>query len=120
MIVGIDECFTATVASLRAGQVVALPTDTVYGLVALPGDAAAMDRLFALKQRAGTKSIAVLVAGLEQAQSLTDVSLDRFAGWWPGPLTVVVPRREGVVLHLGGDSATVGVRCPDHTLIRRL
>src|SRR6187200_1959142 len=109
-----------TMANLRRGGVVAIPTDTVYGLAALPSDEAAMRRLFELKSRSDSKSIAVLVADLDQARSLTDVSLDRFGPFWPGPLTVVVPRRDRVALHLGGDERTVGVRCPDSVFVRRL
>jgi L-threonylcarbamoyladenylate synthase len=120
MIGPLDEAFNMTLGALRRGAVVGLPTDTVYGLAALPHDAAAMARLFALKQRAGTKSIAVLVADLDQARSLTTAKLDRFGPWWPGPLTLVVPRRPAVELHLGADIATVGVRCPDHAFVRRL
>src|SRR5690606_10629963 len=55
-----------------------------------------------------------------QAASLTTASLERFASWWPGPLTVVVPRREGITWDLGGNGGTVGVRCPDHGFVRRL
>jgi tRNA threonylcarbamoyl adenosine modification protein (Sua5/YciO/YrdC/YwlC family) len=120
VIVPIDEAFNMTLGVLRRGGVVALPTDTVYGLAALPGDATAMARVFSLKQRADAKSIAVLVADLDQARAITAADLDRFAPWWPGPLTVVVTRRPGAVLHLGGDDATVGVRCPDHPFVRRL
>jgi L-threonylcarbamoyladenylate synthase len=120
MIVPLDEAFNMTLGALRRGAVVALPTDTIYGLAALPSDEAAMARLFALKQRADTKSIAVLVADLDQARALTTAQLDRFGPWWPGPLTVVVPRRPDVTLHLGGESDTVGVRCPNHAFVRRL
>ena len=62
MIVPVDEAFAMTMAALRRGGVVAIPTDTVYGLAALPGDEAAMERLFELKARSDAKSIAVLVA----------------------------------------------------------
>jgi L-threonylcarbamoyladenylate synthase len=120
VIVPTDEAFNMTLATLRRGGVVAVPTDTVYGLAAVPSDARAMSRLFALKARMDTKAIAVLVADIDQARALTTVTLDRFGRWWPGALTVVVPRREGVDLHLGGDDATVGVRCPDSVFVRRL
>jgi L-threonylcarbamoyladenylate synthase len=120
MIVPIDEAFAMTLATLRRGGVVALPTDTVYGLAALPGDERAMERLFASKGRADTKSIAVLVADLDQARALTPLGLDRFGPFWPGPLTVVVPRAGDAVLHLGGDEGTVGLRCPDSPFVRRL
>jgi L-threonylcarbamoyladenylate synthase len=120
VIVPVDEAFNMTLATLRRGGVVALPTDTVYGLAALAGDETAMARVFALKERDEERSVAVLVADLGQARDLTTADLDRFAPHWPGPLTVVVPRRDGVALHLGGDATTVGVRCPDSPFVRRL
>jgi L-threonylcarbamoyladenylate synthase len=120
VIVPIDEAFSMTMAALRRGSVVVLPTDTVYGLAARADDADAMARMFALKGRDSAKSIAVLVADLGQARTLTTHALDRFARFWPGPLTVVVPRSSDAVLHLGTDEATVGLRCPDDAFIRRL
>jgi L-threonylcarbamoyladenylate synthase len=120
VIVSVDEAFSMTMAALRRGAVVVIPTDTVYGLAARADDADAMARLFALKGRDAGKSIAVLVGDLGQARSLTTHSLDRFAPFWPGPLTVVVSRAEGAVLHIGSDDATVGIRCPDDAFVRRL
>ena len=120
MIVPVDEAFSMTMAALRRGAIVVIPTDTVYGLAARADDADAMSRLFELKGREGSKSIAVLVADLGQARSLTTHGLDRFAPHWPGPLTVVVPRADDAVLHIGTDSTTVGIRCPDDAFVRRL
>jgi tRNA threonylcarbamoyl adenosine modification protein (Sua5/YciO/YrdC/YwlC family) len=110
--------------ALRAGEVVLLPTDTVYGIgvaAAVPGASA---RLFALKDRGEEQPVAVLVADAEQAAALTDRP-DRLAGLagdlWPGPLTVVVPRSAAAAsLELGGDPTTIGIRCPDHDLVRAL
>lgn len=115
-----DAAFDAAVTALRGGGIVGIPTDTVYGIAALPTNDDALRRLFALKERSERKSVAVLVGSIEQAEALTTVSLARFASWWPGPLTVVVPRREGITWALGGDDTTVGVRCPDHGFVRRL
>jgi L-threonylcarbamoyladenylate synthase len=115
----------AAVEALLAGEVVLLPTDTIYGLAALPGDEAAMEELFALKGRSTSTPIAVLCSDLRQAGSLIateDEAALRAVGdrWWPGPLTLVFPRRDGVELHLGEPSATVGVRVPDHPLVRTI
>ena len=107
-------------AALRRGAVVVIPTDTVYGLAARADDADAMARLFELKGRDADKSIAVLVGDLGQARSLTTHRLDRFAPFWPGPLTVVVPRAADAVLYIGTDDSTVGIRCPDDAFVRRL
>ena len=102
----------AAEAALRAGGAVVLPTDTVYGLAALPPF---VDTLYALKGRPDEVPIAVLVASVEQARTLVTLSpvADRIASsLWPGPLTVVLPRRD--------DHTTLGVRCPDHPFVRSL
>ncbi len=120
MIVPVDEAFTMTLATLRRGGVVILPTETVYGLAALASDHAAIERLFVLKDRPDTKAIAVLVGDLAQARALTTDNLDACARWWPGPLTAVVHRAPAAAVYLGADVVTIGVRCPDHPFVRRL
>jgi L-threonylcarbamoyladenylate synthase len=111
---------------LRAGGVVVLPTDTVYGIAALPGLPGATDRLFALKGRSADVPLAVLCADAAQALALADPAglterARRLAErLWPGPLTIVLPRRPGLGYALGQPEATVGVRCPDHPLVRAL
>ena len=114
--------FDAAVSALRAGQVVGLPTETVYGLAVVPGMTGAVDRLFAAKGRPATVPVAVLVADAESAGSLAAEPLPRslVARHWPGPLTLVVRRRDDLEWDLGGDPHTIGVRCPDHDLARRL
>ena len=112
----------AAAAALRAGGVVLLPTDTVYGLAALtPG---AEEDLFELKGRPADRSIAVLVADRPAAESLaasvpTPLAelMDRH---WPGPLTVVLPRPQTSAPQIGGNRETIGVRCPDHPWLRSL
>lgn len=111
------------VAALRGGGVVVLPTDTVYGIAALPADAAAVDHLFALKGRRRDVPVAVLCATADQALALAqpvDPTAARRAAerWWPGPLTLVLPRRAGLELHLGEPETTVGLRVPDHPLVQ--
>jgi tRNA threonylcarbamoyl adenosine modification protein (Sua5/YciO/YrdC/YwlC family) len=114
-------------AVLRGGGVVVLPTDTVYGLAALPGVAGATAELFRLKGRRADVPIAVLCASADEALALADpAAVDaEVAGiatrLWPGPLTLVLPRRPGLDYALGGGSAaTIGLRCPDHPLILAL
>ena len=110
-------------AALRRGRVVVLPTDTVYGLVALASLAAATARLFELKGRGHDVPVAVLCADVDQALRLVDpaaaASVRGVARrWWPGPLTLVLPRRAGVELHVGEPATTIGVRVPAHDLVR--
>jgi L-threonylcarbamoyladenylate synthase len=108
----------AAVLVLRSGGIIGIPTDTVYGLAADPFRAGATDRLFALKRRPRKVELPVLVADAEQALSLAVAVpaparklMERF---WPGPLTLVLPRRPDLNADLGEDDATVGVRCPAH------
>ncbi len=111
----------AVANALRAGLVVVLPTDTVYGLAVLPTNASAVDTLFALKGRSADTPLAVLCADADQALSLAgtpDAVRDAAERWWPGPLTLVVTRRPGVDLHLGEPHDTIGLRVPDHDLVR--
>ncbi|MDE0652325.1 MAG: L-threonylcarbamoyladenylate synthase [bacterium] len=117
-----DRALEVAAAALRAGRVVLVPTDTVYGLAAMTPEAE--DDLFVLKGRPADRSIAVLVADRPAAESLAESVpaplaelMDRH---WPGPLTVVLPRPQSGGPQIGGDRDTVGIRCPDHPWLRRL
>jgi L-threonylcarbamoyladenylate synthase len=110
-------------AVLAAGAVVALPTDTVYGLAADPSVPGATDALFELKGRPETHGLPVLVADLAQAETfaqMTDPARRLADAFWPGALTIVVARRAGNAWSLGGDGRTVGVRSPAHAIARSL
>lgn len=110
---------------LRRGMTAVVPTDTVYGVAALPSVTGATDGLFALKDRSRRHPLAVLVADAQQALGLlAEVGAD-VRRWmerlWPGPLTIVGRRSEAAMaLELGGDPTTIGVRCPDHAFLRAL
>jgi tRNA threonylcarbamoyl adenosine modification protein (Sua5/YciO/YrdC/YwlC family) len=111
------------VDALRGGACVGIPTDTVYGLAASLAAPDAVEALFALKGRAATKAMAVLVADLAAAERLAhlDASSRRLAErFWPGPLTMVLRRQPHVVVDLGGDQATIGVRCPALEIVREI
>jgi len=104
--------------ALVAGQIVGIPTDTVYGLAVAALHTDAADRLFTVKRRPRQVDLPVLVADVDQALGLAtgvpDVARKLMERWWPGALTLVVPRRPDLEADLGDDEATVGVRCPDH------
>jgi L-threonylcarbamoyladenylate synthase len=108
----------AAVRALGSAGIVGIPTDTVYGLAADPFRAGATDRLFVLKRRPRSVELPVLVADEEQALSLAVAvpahARRLMARYWPGPLTVILPRRPDLNADLGLDDATVGVRCPGH------
>jgi L-threonylcarbamoyladenylate synthase len=102
---------------LRAGGVIALPTDTVYGIAASVDHPAAIERIFSIKGRAGTKALPVLIddpAQLERfSASLSDEARALAQTFWPGALTIVVPAADWVpdaILRGGG---TVGLRMPN-------
>ncbi|HXY44923.1 MAG TPA: L-threonylcarbamoyladenylate synthase [Acidimicrobiales bacterium] len=106
-------------AALAAGEVVAIPTDTVYGLAVDPSLASSAGRLFAVKGRPEQLALPVLVADSITAERLgvIDGGARRLVErYWPGPLTLVTSRRQGVTFDLGGDPTTIGLRCPAHAL----
>lgn len=108
---------------LRAGSVVALPTETVYGLAAMAADSAAVARIFAAKGRPHFNPLIVHVAGADQAAELVDISpqagalMQRF---WPGPLTLVLPLRAAapVAALVSAGLPTLAVRCPAHPVMQ--
>jgi L-threonylcarbamoyladenylate synthase len=108
----------AAADALRSGDIIGVPTDTVYGLAADPWHAGATDRLFLVKGRPRSVELPVFVAGIDQARQLTanlpPAAPRLMAAFWPGPLTIVCPRRPGLNADLGEDDATIGLRCPDH------
>lgn len=112
-----DEGLAATEAALRRGDVVAIPTDTVYGLVAT---LAHSRKLFEVKRRPADVDLPVLVFGRAQAESLAADPLPAQAAGWPGALTLVVRRAEHVTAELGAHADTVGLRVPDHPVPREL
>ncbi len=110
---------------LRAGSIVAVPTDTVYGIAAAMELPDAIERLFAAKGRPPEKAVAVLLADAEQAWALgvpTPAAQALAQRFWPGGLTLVLPIQPGVVLPrvLAAGAPTIGVRVPNHDAPRAL
>src|SRR5262245_5363407 len=112
------------VALLRAGDVIAFPTDTVYGLAAMPGDAAAVRRLFAAKKRPPEKAIPILLADpsdvLKVAANISTPAHRLIDAFWPGPLTVVFRRSPAFCSAADPDADTVAVRVPAYEPARAL
>jgi L-threonylcarbamoyladenylate synthase len=110
------------VRELRRGGVIVMPTDTVYGLAAAADQGAAVDAMFALKQRPVDVKVAVLVADTDQARQFVDLGPAGealAARYWPGPLTIVAPRH-AIGSLAAGDDETLGVRCPGDDVARAL
>jgi L-threonylcarbamoyladenylate synthase len=110
---------------LRAGGIVALPTDTVYGIAVALTTPGGIERLFHVKQRAPEKGIALLLADAAQGRTIALMNADAdllAAAFWPGPLTLILPRDPAVPLPeaLTGGSPTVGLRVPDHPCVRAI
>ncbi len=118
------ESIAAAAAAIRRGGVVAIPTDTLYGLAADPFAAAAVARLFAVKGRSAANAVALIAA--DAAQVAAQVApLPGRAGrlasaFWPGPLTLLLPRPAAIPPELTGGSDRVGVRVPNHDVARAL
>lgn len=115
--------------ALRDGAIVALPTDTVYGIAVAASIADGIERLFAAKQRPPDRAVALLLADVDQADELGQVGPAGRAladALWPGGLTLVIPRRGDRPLPValtsgsGPEPATIGVRVPAHDAPRAL
>jgi L-threonylcarbamoyladenylate synthase len=117
-----DQAVRRAAQLLRAGQLVALPTETVYGLAANAWDPAAVQRIFQAKGRPSHNPIIVHVASLEMARRCVSqwppLAAKLAAAFWPGPLTLVLPRAEEIPLVVTAGGPTVGVRWPNHPLMQ--
>ena len=106
------------VETILQGGLVGVPTETVYGLAGNGLDAAAVAKIYDVKGRPAIKPLSLLVPGMELAAKVCSMIPD--SAWllaevfWPGPLTMVLPRNDLVpdIVTTGGD--TIGVRCPNH------
>ena len=113
-----EEAIESAARAVRHGELVVLPTDTVYGIAARPDRKKATARLFAAKQRHRDLTLPVLVSGPDDADRvaiLDDRARALAEKFWPGGLTLILPRAElARRWDLGEASDTVGVRMPDH------
>ena len=113
-----DNDLAYAVEVIKRGGLVAVPTETVYGLAGNGLDADAVAKIYEVKGRPAIKPLSLLVPDLAVAATVCDGIPDRAKklaeAFWPGPLTIVLPRRDNVpeIVTAGGD--TIGVRCPDH------
>jgi len=119
-----DEQIEQAVAVLRAGKLVAFPTETVYGLGADASNVSAIRKIFAAKQRPADHPLIVHVSettGLKHWASVVPREAWQLAeAHWPGPLTMVLPRAAHVPGELTGGQSTIALRVPSHPVARRL
>jgi L-threonylcarbamoyladenylate synthase len=115
----------AAVEALRDGGLVALPTDTVYGIAVALATPGGIERLFEVKRRPPDKAVMVLLEDAAQAARagvMTPAAAALAAAAWPGGLSIVVPQRPDVPwpAALTGGARTIGLRVPDHDAPRAL
>jgi len=108
------------VERLRAGEPIVMPTETVYGVACDARSEQAVQRVFALKGRPETNPLPVLVAGVDDARSLVtdwpDAAQRLAAAFWPGPLTIVLPRKVDLAPSATAGRNSIALRCPDHPM----
>jgi len=110
-------------AALRRGELVALPTETVYGLAADALSARACRKIFTAKRRPANDPLIVHVTGLRAAEALAEfnpIARALARHFWPGPLTLVLPKKAVVPALVTSGQDTVALRAPAHPLARRL
>ena len=110
------------VSCLQKGDVVALPTDTFYGLAVDPVNLHAVERIYQIKTRQKHKPLSLLIASLAQAYTLardSDPRLDKLAEkFWPGPLTIIVRAGSKLPLRSTANTGNVALRVPDAAIAR--
>jgi L-threonylcarbamoyladenylate synthase len=109
---------------LAAGELLAFPTETVYGLGADASSDAAVAKIFAAKGRPADHPLIVHVSDASKvnqfATSVPDFAQRLIDAFWPGPLTVILPRLPGVATASAGGQDSIGLRCPSHPVAREL
>lgn len=118
------EQLSDAVAMLRKGGLVAVPTETVYGLAADAENSAAIWTLFEVKQREREKALSILVTGMEMVEryceDIPSVAYALAEKYWPGPLTMILTDKGVVSAMVNDEGDTLGVRCPDHPMTQSI
>lgn len=116
----IQEQLEKGVAILKRGGVIAFPTDTVYGLGAAMNIDAAVERVYRIKERPRNMALPLLLADLDQLDDIAPVIPTYVfilgGKFWPGPLTLVIPKADSVSDIVSGGAKTVAVRIPAHPI----
>jgi L-threonylcarbamoyladenylate synthase len=118
------EAVERAVTALRAGKIVVYPTETFYGIGADAFAPAALERIFAVKGRDAAKTIALIAhdeaMAFSIAREVSDIARRLAKAFWPGPLTIVMPARDGIPDALIGPDGGVGIRVSSHPIARAL
>lgn len=114
---------STAISALRKEGVVLHPTETCYGLTADIFSEEAVGKIYLLKDMLLSKPVSIMVSNLEEAMkygAFTEKALELAQTYWPGPLTIIVPRTELLPSFINRGVATVGIRCPDHEITQDL
>lgn len=118
------ESYKQAAAFLKAGELVAVPTETVYGLAADARNPVAVAKIFAAKGRPADHPLIVHIAGPEQlkdwAATVPPIAYQLADVFWPGPLTFILPKLDSVSDVVTGGNPNVGLRCPSHPMLLKL
>ena len=118
-----EQCTETAGEILRKGGLVAVPTETVYGLAANGMDASAVERLYEVKGRPAVKPLSLMVSSAEDlpryASTVPAAARTLAERFWPGPLTLVLQAKEEIPIVVRAGGSTIGLRCPDHPLTLR-
>jgi L-threonylcarbamoyladenylate synthase len=119
-----DQRLAEAARRIRDGEVIAFPTDTVYGLAADPSNDAALTKLFEIKGRASEQRVPLIAANAEQVEAtigpLPPLARRLAASFWPGPLTLILQAAQRFSARVAGDDQKVAVRVPAHDAARTL
>ena len=119
-----EQSIAAGVRCIRAGELLGLPTETVYGLGADADNAAAISRIFSAKGRPADHPLIVHVPDAASvshfAATVPEFADQLIKAFWPGPLTLILPRRAGVAAAAAGGQDSIGLRCPSHPVAQAL
>jgi len=120
----LNDALDAAAERLDRGLLVAFPTETVYGLGADAASGAAVARIFVAKGRPSDHPLIVHLAPttdpLQWARDMPPLAMRLVEAFWPGPLTLIVPRRDGVGAAAAGGQDSIGLRCPSHPVAQEL
>ena len=118
------QCAETAANIIRRGGLVAIPTETVYGLGANGLDETAVAKIFEAKGRPQDNPLILHIAGAEQieqfAHHIPQAAYDLAEKFWPGPLTIILPARDLIPRRTTGGLDTVGLRCPDCHITREI
>lgn len=118
----LESIINASVKSLKSGNVIALPTDTIYGVAALAQSTEAVTKLYEIKRRHEEKPVAICVGNLEDVYKWGKVTVSKeiLQDLLPGPVTLVFERTDQLNPGLNPTTRLVGIRIPDHDFVRQL